>query len=153
MAIPIPTRIYNMFNSMARGYSAGCEITYGKGNDITHEEPANDDGDGIDSDYDPSENASNTSDPPPDTPNNINPDDDFIAKLDDDYAAIILNTAVFDHNGPIVGVGKTAIIYTKSSQKCNQQKLKRIQIPQNKKTQKRTISKSNNNHCEKGISS
>ena len=53
-ALPILASIKNMDSSMARRYPSVCEITDGRGNAITDYDPANDNGDDTDSNYDPS---------------------------------------------------------------------------------------------------
>ena len=87
---------------MAHWYLDGCEITYGRGNVITDNDTAkNDDTDRY---YDPSNDASRTSDTPPDTPDNNISDNESIFNLDDKNAAIIINPVGVDHHGLISGL-------------------------------------------------
>ena len=57
-----------------------------------------------DRNYDPVDDVFKISDPPSATPNKNSTDDDSIDYLDDEYAAIILKPAGFDHHGFISGV-------------------------------------------------
>ena len=98
------TKINMMVIRMANCYPSGCEITDRQGNAIDDNNPANGDGDDTDSDYDPDDNYSDTSDPPPDTPNDSNLDYDSAADLDDGNSAIIINHVGVDHHIPISGV-------------------------------------------------
>ena len=89
---------------MAYSYPAGCEITDRRGNIITDNDTTNDDYDETDGNYDPVNDASDSSDTPPDTHNAKRTDDDYISDLDDDNVTIILNPYVVDLYGPISGV-------------------------------------------------
>ena len=65
----MPTRIKKMVIKITHCYPDGCEITDGRGNMITDNYSTNDYGDDTDSNYDHADDAFNTSDPPPGTPN------------------------------------------------------------------------------------
>ena len=97
----MPIRIKKTNRRISCRYPAGCDITGGRVNTVTDENPTNDDGDDTDSDYNSSKDVSDTSDPPPEKPNKSNPDDDSIADLYGDYDAILLNPDVVDHHRPI----------------------------------------------------
>ena len=101
-AHPIPNRINKMVSRMARRYPAGFEITYRRGNAITDDDTTNDDD--ADSDYDPSENDSDTSDPPIYASYDNSTDNEFIANLYDDDTVIILNPEGVDHHEPVARV-------------------------------------------------
>ena len=55
MALPIPNRIKKVVSGMACCYSSVFEITDGRGNDITYDNPT--DGYNNNSDYDPADNS------------------------------------------------------------------------------------------------
>ena len=93
-----------MVIKMACLFPAGCEITDGWVKKITNEDPTNYYGDDTGSNYNPANDISDTSDPPPYTPYNTIPDNDSTTKLYDDDAAIILNPDEVDHHGPITGL-------------------------------------------------
>ena len=71
---------------MAHQCPYGFEITYKRGNKITNYDTTDDYGTGIN--YDPINNASDTSDTPPDKPDNNITYDYSIYDLENDYAAI-----------------------------------------------------------------
>ena len=71
---------------------------------ITDGNLANSYSENTETNYNPAGYASRTSDPPPDTPGNNIPENNSIANLDDDDAAIILNPEGVDNHGPITGV-------------------------------------------------
>ena len=76
-----------MVSRMARHYPAGCEINDGQVDAINEYDTANDDD--TDKNYGPDDDASDTSDPPPDTPKEKSAD--YISNLDDENSSIILN--------------------------------------------------------------
>ena len=89
---------------MSHRYSSGFLIAYVWVNVITDKDASKYYYDDTDSKYDPVEDASNTSYPPPYTPDDNSADNDPISDLDDYNTAIILNPSGVDHYGPIAVV-------------------------------------------------
>ena len=89
-----------MVSSMTHLYPTVLDITYGRGNYIVDDNPADDDK----INYDPADGYSNTSDPEPGTPNGNSIANNTNNGLDDDGGAIIINYDGVDHHGLISGV-------------------------------------------------
>ena len=87
-------RIKNVVSRMVRRCTSGFKIT---DDDTTNDDDTN-------GEYYPANDASGTSDPPPDMNNYNSTDDESISGLDNENSAINLNPAGVNHHGPISGV-------------------------------------------------